>query len=124
MLPIAAMGCIVLVPIHLSQSYVTESANNKDSINPSEFMRLTMTNISQPRIMWIHCVFVLLFVLYTCWVLKVSVKGWPVCPLWAINCFANVLIILDILLAVALPSVHCHQTAVHAEWYVINAHSY
>ena len=53
MFPLALLGCCVLVPINAQSAYISRSvtASNGNSINPSSFMKLTMTNISDPDLM-------------------------------------------------------------------------
>ncbi len=54
MLPIAIVGCCVLVPISASGTYVVDATRDSggESINPSAFMRMTMTNINDPNVLW------------------------------------------------------------------------
>ena len=47
----------------------SSAANNR--LNPSMFMKLTLTNVRDgSHVMWVHCVFVFLFTGYACWLLK------------------------------------------------------
>jgi len=73
MLPIAILGCAILIPINVSQGGIEKKSQSgaiKDIGNPSEFMKLAMTNVDDPNVLWVHFFLTLLFVLYTCWILN------------------------------------------------------
>ncbi|GAX72909.1 hypothetical protein CEUSTIGMA_g364.t1 [Chlamydomonas eustigma] len=71
MLPMAILGCCVLVPINTSSGYIDLSIqNSNNAINPSKFMRWTMTNVDSSNILWVHFFMVLIFTAYACWVLQ------------------------------------------------------
>ena len=77
LLPIALVGGVVLIPINLSGDYVEKSGQGTSaSINPTDFMRLTLTNVeAKSPLLWIHFLCVLAFVMYACWLLKVGRGG-------------------------------------------------
>ena len=70
MLPISVLGCVILVPLYDSENGIEKSYRNGKSLNPSLFMKLTMTNVDDPNVLWVPFFLLLLFVLYTCWVLN------------------------------------------------------
>ena len=70
MLPISILGCVVLVPMYVAEDWIEKAGHHDKRLNPSLFMKLTMTNVDDPNVLWVTFFLVLLFVLYTCWVLN------------------------------------------------------
>ncbi|GAX72907.1 hypothetical protein CEUSTIGMA_g362.t1 [Chlamydomonas eustigma] len=76
--PIAVVGGVLLIPVNLSGDVISSAGQQYDSdttpnlsLNPTQFMRLTMTNIpSGSPLLWVHCICVHGYVIYCCWVLK------------------------------------------------------
>ena len=69
--PLAFFGGLVLIPIHLSGNAVDTSGQTTKSINPTQFMKLTMTNVPEGSpLLWVHCFLTLGYVWYTCWLLN------------------------------------------------------
>ena len=71
-LPVALLGGVLLIPINLSGDAVEDSGKgDSKSINPTHFMRLTVTNLpSGSPLLWVHFLCVILYTLYSCWLLK------------------------------------------------------
>ena len=70
MVPLSIFGARVLIPIHLSGDAVEKSGQTTKSINPTQFMKLTMTNVPEESpLLWVHCILTLGYTRYTCWLL-------------------------------------------------------
>jgi hypothetical protein len=69
--PLALFGGLVLIPIHLSGDAVEKSGQTTKSINPTQFMKLTMTNVPEGSpLLWVHCLLTVVYVWYACWLLR------------------------------------------------------
>eukprot|EP00798_Chlamydomonas_sp_ICE-L_P014460 gene14460-20472_t len=65
--PMMVLGLVVLIPIHMSGTYIDDSSQG----NPSSFMKATLTNVSKgDNVLWVHFVLIWLYLAYACWILK------------------------------------------------------